>query len=327
MDKEVDERKLEKVKKIAAVRAVMYSLLIIAVMGASSRSEVRGQERRENAAWREMNERARRVEPVILEAAKLYGVDPRALWTIAYLETRFRPELVSPKGARGMMQFMPATATRFGLNNPHHTVAAIHAAARYVRFLAARFDNRLDLVLAGYNAGEGAVEAYLRGVALRTSEGRVINPNRLRTSGIPPYTETRNYVARGVAVARAVAASNIFSTADLTANNRSLQMPSTEVSENNQSVDSLAPVNQSEEAAHTPHIIPTSRYAANERSSAEVRQPTNVQESSAHSIRTSLTATNITVATPRVNGVPANARESNLTQPRSTYIRTSAPRR
>ncbi|MDQ3257290.1 MAG: transglycosylase SLT domain-containing protein [Acidobacteriota bacterium] len=201
-------------RKAEAGRVMFYLLLVVIVAGASN--VILAQLTGESLAWREMNHRARQVEPMMREAARLYGVDPRALWTIAYLETRFRPALVSPKGARGMMQFMPATAARFGLGNPHDTAAAINAAARYVRFLSDRYNGRFELVLAGYNAGEGAVDAYLRGVTLRTSDGRIINRHRISTGGVPPFTETRNYVARGLQVMHAVAASKLFSTTEVT---------------------------------------------------------------------------------------------------------------
>lgn len=158
----------------------------------------------------ELLARARTVEPVMREAARRHGVDPRVLWTIAYLETRFQSNQISPKGARGMMQFMPGTAATYGLTNPFDVAASIDAAARYVRFLAARFDNRFDLILAGYNAGEGTVEAYQRGISIRQRDGRIINPRRLQTGGIPPYQETRNYVANGLAVVRQVHAAGIF---------------------------------------------------------------------------------------------------------------------
>ncbi len=202
-------------RKAEACRVMYYLLLLVVVAGASN--DIHAQQISESLAWREMNHRARQVEPMMREAARLYGVDPRALWTIAYLETRFRPALVSAKGARGMMQFMPATAARFGLDNPHDPAAAINAAARYVRFLSDRYNHRLELVLAGYNAGEGAVDAYLRGVTLRTSDGRIINPHRISTGGVPPFTETKNYVARGIQVMNAVAASKLFSTTEVAA--------------------------------------------------------------------------------------------------------------
>lgn len=157
----------------------------------------------------EVRARAAKYELLFRSAALRHGVDPRWLWIVAYLETGFRPELVSPKGARGMMQFMDATARRYNLSNPHDPQASVDAAARYLRDLSKRFGNRLDLVLAGYNAGEGAVDAYLSGRPLRLPGGRVVNPNGLKLGGIPPYAETRNYVERGVTLARLLSAPGV----------------------------------------------------------------------------------------------------------------------
>jgi hypothetical protein len=122
-------------------------------------------------------ERARRYGPLIARAAARSGVDGRLLWVIAYLESRFNPLAVSPKGARGMMQFMPATAARFGLKDPHDPAAAADAAAKYVSFLLNRYGSRPDFVLAAYNAGEGAVD---------------------RWGGVPRYRETLAYVRQGM---------------------------------------------------------------------------------------------------------------------------------
>jgi soluble lytic murein transglycosylase-like protein len=139
-------------------------------------------------------QRAVAYHPAILTAAARYAVDPHLLWTIAYLETRFRPKLVSPKGARGLMQFIPSTGRRYGLHTRadfHDPLRSIDAAARYVRDLSALFDGRIDLVLAAYNAGENAVIK----VGYK----------------VPAYRETRSYVARGVSVFRRIAQSNILS--------------------------------------------------------------------------------------------------------------------
>lgn len=163
----------------------------------------------------QLAQRARNWEPYILQAARRHAVDPRALWTIAFLETKFRPELVSPKGARGMMQFMPGTAARFALFNPHDPVAAIEAAARYVRFLSNRYAHDPALVLAAYNAGEGAVDAYLQGITLRLRGGKVINPTGRRTGGVPPYAETVSYVSRGLTIMQWVNDLGIFTRHDL----------------------------------------------------------------------------------------------------------------
>jgi soluble lytic murein transglycosylase-like protein len=174
--------------------------------------------------------RAAQYEPVIAAAAARNRVDPRLLWTIAFLESRFKPGVVSYKNgqpcAYGMMQFIPSTAAQYGLQNPYDARASIEAAARYVRDLAARFGGRADLVLASYNAGEGAVEAYRKGISIRLPNGRVINPNRLQTGGIPPYAETRNYVSRGFAVAQEISQANIFSQANLAAVGAPLMPPS-----------------------------------------------------------------------------------------------------
>lgn len=144
--------------------------------------------------------RAAVYEPLMLEAGARYGVDPRLLWTVAFLESRFQCDAVSDAGARGMMQFMPATAMRFRLSDPHDPEASIVAAARYLRQLQQMFDHRLDLILAAYNAGEGAVMAFREGRRLILSNGKVINPHGLRTGGVPPYRETIDYVNNGVAL-------------------------------------------------------------------------------------------------------------------------------
>ncbi len=88
---------------------------------------------REQFSRLNLRTRAAYFENEILRAANKEGVDPNILWTIAYNETRFRPWLTSPRNVRGLMQFIPSTAVRFGLSNPYEPVSAIHAAARYVR--------------------------------------------------------------------------------------------------------------------------------------------------------------------------------------------------
>jgi soluble lytic murein transglycosylase-like protein len=141
-----------------------------------------------------IQQRAQSLEPYFVDSARRYGIDPRILRVLCYLESRFRLNAISPKGARGPMQFMPETAARYGLNNPHDPKAAIDAAARYFRDLLRKFDGRLDLAFAAYNAGEGAVGAFKNGRVLRLSNGKIINAARLVTGGVPPYRETQNYV-------------------------------------------------------------------------------------------------------------------------------------
>jgi soluble lytic murein transglycosylase-like protein len=153
---------------------------------------------RTTSSWRT---RAKVYEPLIASTAERYNVDPNLLWTIAYLESRFRYNAGSYKNGKpcayGLMQFTGATALRYGLTNPHNPRESIDAAARYVRDLRTRFGPRVDLILAAYNAGEGTVEAFRDGRTLVLPNNKIINPRARRTGGIPPYTETRQYVARG----------------------------------------------------------------------------------------------------------------------------------
>jgi len=141
-----------------------------------------------------LQERARQLEPLIIASAERYGIDPGILRTVCFIESRYRLDAVSPKGARGPMQFMPDTARRYGLQDPHNPRAAIDAAAHYLRDLLFRFNGRLDLALAAYNAGEGTVESFLTGRPLRLASGKIINPRGLITGGLPPYIETHKYV-------------------------------------------------------------------------------------------------------------------------------------
>ena len=149
-----------------------------------------------------IKQRAESLEPYFVDSAKRYGFDPRILRVLCYLESRFRLTAISPKGARGPMQFMPETAARYGLHNPHDPKAAIDAAARYFSDLLRKFDGRIDLAFAAYNAGEGAVSAFQNGHVLLMSNGKIINAARLVTGGIPPYSETQNYVRLAIDLLR-----------------------------------------------------------------------------------------------------------------------------
>jgi hypothetical protein len=111
----------------------------------------------------------------IRRAAARYGVSESLLSAIVSVESRFDPRAVSPKGARGLMQLMPELAAVLGVRDAFDPAANVDAGARHLRDLLARFDNDLTLTLAAWNAGIGAV---------------------LEHGGVPPYPETRAFVAR-----------------------------------------------------------------------------------------------------------------------------------
>ena len=165
---------------------LVHVLVLLLLVGTSVNAQQR--------ADLSIKQRAQSLEPYFLDSAKRYEIDPRILRVLCYLESRFRLTAISPKGARGPMQFMPETAARYGLSNPHDPKSAIDAAARYFRYLLRRFDGRIDLAFAAYNAGEGAVGAFQKGRVLRLANGKIINAAGLVTGGIPPYRETQNYV-------------------------------------------------------------------------------------------------------------------------------------
>ncbi|MDQ3688001.1 MAG: lytic transglycosylase domain-containing protein [Acidobacteriota bacterium] len=183
-------------KRSLILRTVALTILIAAL-------ETKAQDRHARM-------RAGGYEALISAAAERHGVDARLLWAIAYQETRFRPGLVSPKGARGLMQFMPATGARYGLVNPHDPAQSVDAAARYVRDLAKRFNGNMRLVLAAYNSGEGTVEAYLTGRKLILPTGKVINALGMKTGGVPPYRETRDYVSGVTAIYKNISSAGMF---------------------------------------------------------------------------------------------------------------------
>jgi soluble lytic murein transglycosylase-like protein len=113
------------------------------------------------------------LSALIAGASKQHGVDPRLVAAIAGRESAFNPLAVSPVGAGGVMQLMPATARFIGVTNVFDARENVFGGVRYLRTLLDTFHGDLDLTLAAYNAGPGAVQKY---------------------NGIPPYPETRDYV-------------------------------------------------------------------------------------------------------------------------------------
>lgn len=116
------------------------------------------------------------IDRLIRSNGNRFGIDPYLVFCVIEHESHFRTKAVSPKGAQGLMQLMPGTAARFGVRNPFDPAQNIYGGTQYLKELLNMFRGRVDLALASYNAGEGAVLKY---------GGKV-----------PPYRETREYVKR-----------------------------------------------------------------------------------------------------------------------------------
>jgi soluble lytic murein transglycosylase-like protein len=113
--------------------------------------------------------------PLIRHAAERNGLTPALVESVIRVESNFQPRAVSPKGARGLMQLMPATAAQLGVRNVFDVRENVEAGVRHLRYLMDRYEGNVSLALAAYNAGVDAVARY---------------------GGIPPFAETRAYVAR-----------------------------------------------------------------------------------------------------------------------------------
>jgi soluble lytic murein transglycosylase-like protein len=120
-------------------------------------------------------ERFSRFDEHIRQAATLYQIPEELVRAVVMVESNYDPRVVSPAGAQGLMQLMPATANRMEVRDSFDPRENIFGGVRYLRLLANLFNGDLELTIAAYNAGEGAV---------------------MRHGGIPPYAETQDYVVR-----------------------------------------------------------------------------------------------------------------------------------
>jgi hypothetical protein len=141
------------------------------------------------------NERSREYEPLMQEHAQHNGIRVDLVRAVIQVESNFNPSAVSPKGAVGLMQLMPATIQEFGVRNPFDPRENVRAGVAYLRQLLDRYSNKEDLALAAYNAGPGAVDAH--------------------GETIPPFRETQQYVSRvsglaGPPVATRVPGSSLY---------------------------------------------------------------------------------------------------------------------
>ena len=115
------------------------------------------------------------VDGIIKKYAKENNIDENLVKAVVKAESNFNSNAKSPVGAIGLMQLMPSTAKGLGVNNPLDPEQNIAGGTKYLKNLLNNFDGRIDLALAAYNAGSGAVKKY---------------------GGVPPYNETQNYVKR-----------------------------------------------------------------------------------------------------------------------------------
>lgn len=121
----------------------------------------------------------KKYSTLIAQAAKKYNVDKKLVHAVILAESAYNPNAVSPVGAVGLMQLMPATARRFGVTNRNDPRQSIDGGTHYLKVLLKMFNSNTRLAVAGYNAGEGAVRKY--------------------NNSIPPYKETQNYVKKVLA--------------------------------------------------------------------------------------------------------------------------------
>lgn len=119
--------------------------------------------------------RTSQYDELIQAKARQLGLEPALIKAIIHTESAFNPKAISPKGASGLMQLMPATAERYGVTDRFNPVQSLEGGGRYMRDLLMMFNHDTRLALAAYNAGENAVS---------------------RHNGIPPYEETRQYVEK-----------------------------------------------------------------------------------------------------------------------------------
>lgn len=126
-------------------------------------------------SYEEFDRRTSQYDSSINKYASKYGISVALIKSVITAESCFNSKAVSPKGAQGLMQLMPATAKRFGVSDSFDTDQNIRGGTKYLRFLLKYFDDDLLNVIAAYNSGEGTVKKY---------------------KGIPPYKETREYVSK-----------------------------------------------------------------------------------------------------------------------------------
>lgn len=128
----------------------------------------------------ELYEKRKRDFDAIIDAAcSRHGIEPSLVRAMIHVESNWNTAAISPAGAMGLMQLMPDTAKRFGVTKIFDPAQNIEGGVKYLKFLIGTFDDDMSLVVAAYNAGEGAVRKF---------------------NGVPRYNETQNYVRNVLAL-------------------------------------------------------------------------------------------------------------------------------
>jgi len=131
------------------------------------------------------------IDHLIDQTSRRYQIPAQLIYAVIQHESRFRPRAISPEGAGGLMQLMPATARRFNVRNVFDAEQNVEAGVRYLRYLLDLFNEDLELALAGYNAGEATVMKY--------------------GYRVPPFSVTRRYVRSVLSLYEAVKGASLMS--------------------------------------------------------------------------------------------------------------------
>lgn len=152
------------------IQAIQNKMKAFSQFGANAKPSKFGEMLQKN-----IQEQSKSIDDIITEKAKKFGLDNKLLKSIVKVESNYKPDAVSSKGAKGLMQLMPETAKNLGVKNVFSPEENIEGGAKYFKNLMKKYDNNLDLALAAYNSGPNTVDSV---------------------GGVPNYPETKNYVQK-----------------------------------------------------------------------------------------------------------------------------------